>query len=397
MLGALAMVAGLFGPVGAAKAQAQTFTVQVGAFLEGAPAESMRFFPGVLNVHKGDTIKFVSESFHTATLLPKGQHPIPWWQNNQSFGGPWGLYTPDPDEGTDAMKVNNRVLFPSRQDCGAASQPACDFDGTGDPVNGVLNSGLPLGGPMDFSVRIQANPGDIIYAMCLIHPHMFVRINVVADNQPTSTQAAVDAGKAATVAKDTDWATSAHARLNKPSSHETADGTKVWDVYAGYDNHFVSLYAMYPRRMTIRRGQTVRFHFDALVYELHTASMPISAAREELDSHFAPGCDADGDQGTAPDNPPETEGPPFCNNPQHLEFDLNTDAMLTRGDGTFTGGNDFESSGERGAHPTVAGPPFAGDASFDVTFTKVSGDDPYKYLCLVHPFMKGRIAVKRAR
>lgn len=397
VLGALALVAGVLGPIAPAQAQAQTYQIQIAQFLEGAPAESMRFFPGTINVHKGDTLHFTSESFHSATFLPKGQHPITWAGSFGKFGDPFGLYTRDPDEGADAMKANNAVLFPTRQDCGQAGQPACAYDGSGDATGGVLNSGLPLGGPLDFSVTVTANPGDTLWVVCLVHTHMFMRVNVVADNTAATTQASIDEAKARLIAFDTDWAVSAHTRLNRPTSHETADGTKVWDVYVGYDNHWVSLFAMYPRRLRIPRGATVRYHFDGLIYETHTATLPVSIANGVGQQNFAPVCDTDGDQGTAPDSPPQIEGPPFCNDPRQLELDLSAEAMLPVGDGIYTGGDDFENSGERGPAAFTSNPPFVGNASFDVKFAKLSGDEPFKYMCLVHPFMKGRVAVKAPR
>ncbi len=36
---------------------ATTYNVQVGAFHSVAPAESMAFFPGTIDVHEGDTLR----------------------------------------------------------------------------------------------------------------------------------------------------------------------------------------------------------------------------------------------------------------------------------------------------------------------------------------------------
>ncbi len=70
--GVIALVAAMVLPATTAGAQT-TYDVSVGQFLEGAPAESMRFLPYDIDVHQGDTLHFASLSFHTATLLPAGQ------------------------------------------------------------------------------------------------------------------------------------------------------------------------------------------------------------------------------------------------------------------------------------------------------------------------------------
>ena len=60
--------------------------------------------------------------------------------------------------------------------------------------------------------------------------------------------------------------------------------------------------------------------------------------------------------------------------------------MLPQGNGTVTRRKDLESSGVLGSN--VPGP-----AAYDLTFARRL-DGPYKYLCLIHPFMRGRVLVK---
>lgn len=377
-------------------AETPSYSVQVAEFMGVGPkcnpatgqkctgAESMRFFGGgVLRVHPGDTINFHSEGFHTATLLPKNTDAFRWLDaNSPPLDGPWSLVHTDPDED---FKANNRVLFPSRRDCGTADNP-CSY--TGDEV---LNSGvLVFGDPAGMTAKVDAQPGDFFWVICLIHPHMRMRVEVVAPTEPASDQATIDAKTAMQKALDHDWASSADARLRaKQTKHVTSDGKTVWDVFAGYDNHWVSLFGMYPKRLKIKKGQTVEFHFNQLIYEDHTTTFPLSTGLDVTNNEFfVPNCDPDGDSGTAADNPPDVQGPPFCSDPSQLEFDISDRAALPQGDGRFTGNRDYESSGIRGSAAVS-------NASWDLRFAKVSPDSGFKYLCLIHPFMRGKVIVTR--
>lgn len=388
---ALAALSALVGGLmysGPARAQlAGPLTVQVGSFVSEV-GEGMRFYAPTLRVEPGQVVKFQSEGFHTATLLPADTDVHAWAADNVSgIGKPYSLAVPDPDDNTEAggtaqepaLKANNAVLLPSDFTCGGSTP--CDYNG-----NSVVNSGLPTSGPLDFSVEINAQPGETVWVICLIHPHMRLRIEVVSDAAEASTQEDIDEFFAAWSAFDADWAAAKHEVLkNKRSSHMTESG-RVWDSWVGYDNHWVTLYAMYPLKLRVRKGDTVRYHFDGLVYEDHTATFPASLARAEAQNTFVPGCDPDGDEGAGPDGPPENEVT-ICNNPANIEFDIQPDFAYERGDGIFRG-SDYENSGVRGASfaPRVD--------SWDLRFARRSGDKPFKYICLIHPFMLGKVVVR---
>lgn len=373
----------LAAPIEADASHAATYEVQVASFLSpNVPAESMRFFPSRLTVHQGDKIHFTSQSFHTATMLPENTDAFRWLETNApAVGGPFSLEIPDPDDAAGDKKGNPAALFPSDPTCGSAATP-CNYDGSG-----VVNSGVFVFGPGEFTATVNADPGDFFWVVCLVHKHMRLKVEVVADDQPTSTQEAIDASAAAQQAADLDWASAAHERLSsRVSRHVTADGTVVRDVWVGYDNHFVSLFAMYPRRVKLRRGQTVRFHFGQLIYEDHSATMPLDKALDATRNHFfAPVCDPDGDAGTGADVPAEfTEFGPSCpGGPEQLEFDIDAVAALEQGNGVFRGNNDFENSGTRGANSS-------GQGSWDVKFRRIPKKG-VKYLCVIHSFMRGRI------
>jgi len=408
--GILALLVGaLMIPGPQASAQTSDLTVQVGAPFAVGPncdqetfkgcrsGESMRFLAPALKVHKGDTLTFDFASFHTASLLPVGADFLGFRAaNTGGVDKPFSLLISDPDDTTEegasadkpAVKANPAVALPSvggiPADCGAAGNP-CDYSGSD-----VVNSGLPLGPPpVTFTTTINANPGDSFWVICFVHTHMSLRVNVVAESETTTTQADVDAVKAAQTAYDLEWAQSTDAKLiNKQSSHVTASGKKVYDVFAGKDSHFANLNGFYPKRTVVPKGATVRYHFSNLVYEDHTVTMPAPAAFSLFDAFFAIMCDPDTDSGAGPDNPGDPNAPDpstACPDPSQIELDVSSRAFNGVGDGIFRGASDLEHSGLRGAQ-------LRNDV-YDVKFAARSKKRGWKYFCMLHP-MQGKVVVK---
>ena len=358
--------------------------------------ESMRFLAPTLNVHKGDTLTFDFAGFHTASLLPVDADFLAFRAaNTGGVGKAYSALIPDPDDTTaegaaadkPALKSNPAVGLPNiggaPVTCGATIDDPCNYDGTE-----VVNSGLPLAPPpVIFSVTIDANPGESFWVMCFVHTHMNLRVNVVADATTATTQADIDAAKASQTAFDQEWAEATDAKLiNKQSSHVTAQGKKVYDVFAGKDSHWANLNGFYPARTTVPKGATVRYHWSNLVYEEHTVTMPTPSAFSLFDQFFAPMCDPDGDAGPGPDTADESVPPaPPCGDPSQFEFDMSSRAFWGVGNGTFSGASDLEHSGFRGAQ-------FRND-HFDVKFSARSKPKGWKFICILHP-MQGRIVVK---
>jgi len=226
--------------------------------------------------------------------------------------------------------------------------------------------------------------------VCLIHPHMRMKINVVDNNTATTTQADIETAKAAQIAQDQDWGEATHNRMKaRRSSHVGANGVRVWDAWAGIDNHWASLQQMYPRKLVLKKGETVRWRFDGLVYEDHTVSLPIPAIFQNL-NFGGPECDP-GDGADTPAS--EDPNAPPCPSGSTFEFELSNDFLFGVGDGVLTrAADDYEHSGVRGANHTAA--PFKGVSSYDVKFARRSGDKPLRYLCFLHEKMGGKIVVK---
>lgn len=375
VLATLTVLSGvLVGSPSPAQAQ-QTLTVDVGARLfelpqaQGAPADGMRFYAPELNVHQGDTLHF-NMGFHTATAIPAGEDVNAWLGEN--VFSPTGEYTvavPDPDDG--ALKFNNRVFLPSDPTCGGPGAPPCIYDGSS-----VVNSGVVF---PEFSMVVNAAPNQDFWIVCLIHPSMVLHVNVVPPSQAATTQAEVDSYKEEQTVIDARAARETHERFI--DRHRKRDG--AWQAWAGIDGEGFALFAMYPRRLSIAKGERVQWHFN-LIHEIHTVTLPLDKAKAQARRFGQPFCDPDGDSGSGPDNPPDTPEPPFCHDPSQLELDLPLKIAESRGDGTFKGG-DYENSG-------IVGP---GGDDYTLRFARRSPDKGFKYICLVHgAFMSAKVFVR---
>ncbi|MGH2806884.1 MAG: hypothetical protein ACRDKT_06385 [Actinomycetota bacterium] len=396
-----ALIAGLLIPATSATAQEEALTVFVSSPWAVGPncnqetgqgctfGESMRFMgPNTVNVHDGQVVTFEFHGFHTATLLPPNTDVQGFIDSQvKPFGAPFGLVAADPDEGATGLKANNAVAFPSDPTCGTVALP-CPTGGP-DPVN----SGLPFDPTATFSVEINGQPGDTIWVICLLHPHMRMRFSVVGNNSPATTPAEIATAAANQHAADEEWGGAANARYNsRRTSHTGADGVKVWDAWAGVDNHHATLYGIYPKRLPVEQGDRVRYHFDNLTYEDHTATTRNATTLDQANSIFAPECDPDGDNGSDPDNPPDLPAPPFCANPTQLELSFPFALAGVQGNGVVVNQADVEGSGLRGANAPV--PPTAGESPYTLRFGRAA-DKPIVMFCQLHPFMVQRVRVRR--
>lgn len=251
-----------------------------------------------------------------------------------------------------------------------------------------LNSGVPFG-DADFTVSIDAPPGSTVWVVCLVHPNMRFRFRVVDDAASTTSQETISQYRARRLAADAEAANALHHRLlSRQTRHRTAAGRLVWDAYAGFDAPGFSLLGMYPRRLVIKRGQPVKWHFQQMLFEDHTVTFPFRRGVRMSSRIFTPVCDP----GAGPDNPPDTDQPPFCNDPSQLELDIPRALPFPSGDTAHRSGRDFAHSGVEGANI------HSGKAPYRLRFTKVSRRKGFRYVCAIHgSFMSGRVIVKPRR
>ncbi|MGH2748450.1 MAG: hypothetical protein ACRDKB_11055 [Actinomycetota bacterium] len=377
-----ALVSSLFVP-GSARA-ATTYEIGVGQdfFEQGVPGFSGRFYPGSVKVLSGDMIHFDSSE---AALLPAGNYPQEWiGANFTSVDSPNFFLVRDPDDGDKALKFN--VALFEGEDCGTADNPCVWSD---------ANDRLLFGGDEDLFVTIDAAPGSVLWAASIPSSDVNanLKIEVVGSPGDASTQAELNARATSLRSKDFEDALALHNKMSsKQTFHRNAAGKKVFDVFVGAAAGPIEMFASYPRRTNIRKGQRVQFHFMGQGIE-HTATFGGPVARDLFRNGFMPVCDPDGDSGPGPDTPAtfsETEPP--CADMSQFEIDIDDRIPYEVGNGKVSGNSDYENSGFK--FPTFPdGGTFDGNP-WTERFTQTSGKKGFKFICLIHGgFMGGRVKV----
>lgn len=377
-----------------------SLTIQVAADLEGVPGESLRFLaPYTIRVHRGDTVTFDLRNGHSAGLLPADESAQDWLDENwYSATGPYTPIAQD-DEAGELIDNFPRIDQPSDPACGKTGEAACEYDGRALVYSGTAFGELePNAEPaesMTFTTTIDAQAGTRIWVVNLVFPSERMKIEVVGNNEPATTQAEIDTARAQQLAQDQEWADAMHAKMKaKRTSHVAQDGTRVWDAWAGVDNEHASLNQFYPRKLNVKKGQRIRWHFSQNLNQIHTVSMPFPAIFDQSFEFFGTfECDAP----TAPDQPapPPTQQQPEPECPQGttLEFEFG-DFLTGAGNGTWTGPSDIEHSGFRGADLQQISPPVHSKEPFTVKMAKRTGKRPMQYLCAIHEEMNGKVVVE---
>jgi len=360
----------------AAQAAPATVNVTVGSDtpLGGTLFEGMRFLaPGPLKVHKGDTLNFVFRGFHTATLIPDTTSAVDWRQDHQGPTGDYALVQPDSDDGAGQFQLNNADVLQSDPQCGTATTP-CAYDGKTVVNSGAFNN--------RFAVTVNDQPGSSFWVLCLIHGDMQMRVQVVPDSDPATTQNDINSYATRQLAADHEAALAAIPKLQQQTSHKAPSGTRVWDAYAGYDQDGWGLDGMFPSRLHITRGDRVRWHFTQLMGNIHTVTFPRATAVALSGQFGTPACEA-----SPNDTPPTSQAPPFCTDPTTLELHIPGQALLPGGTHSYDG-TGFRSSG-------VAGPDGLTVSPYDLKFTHTSPKGGFRYACIIHGgMMSGRVFVK---
>lgn len=377
-----------------------TLTIQVASSLDGVPGESLRFLsPYTIRVHRGDTVTFDLRNGHSAGLLPEDAGAEDWLDEN--WYSPNGTYSPVVADDEEGEFIDNFHMIdaPSDASCGNTGEPACDYDGNDFVYSGsVFGQDVPPGQPfpetMTFATTIDAQPGTRIWVVNLVYPGERMKIQVVNNNEPATTQADIDTARAAQLADDQEWADAMHAKMKaKRSSHVAADGTRVWDAWAGVDNEHASLNQFYPRKLKVKKGQRVRWHFSQNINQIHTVSLPVPGIFNQSADLFGTfECDSPNaaDQPAPP--PPSEEQNPECPAGTTLEFEF-AEFLTGLGNGTWTGNDDVEHSGFRGADLQHLSPPLQYKDPFTVKMNKVTGKGSMEYICFIHEGMFGTVSV----
>ncbi|HYP23629.1 MAG TPA: hypothetical protein VEV43_08650, partial [Actinomycetota bacterium] len=338
---------------------------------------------------------------HSAGLLPEDVSAQDWLDDNwYSQNGPYSPVVQD-DEAGEIIDNFISIDTPSDPACGNTGEAACEYNG-----NEFVYSGSIFGQPpppdgqeppesMTFATTIDAQQGTRIWVVNLVFPGERMKIEVVGNNEPATTQAEIDTTRAQQLAHDQEWADAMHAKMKKKrTSHVAQDGTRVWDAWAGVDNEHASLNQFYPRKLKVKKGQRVRWHFSQNINQIHTVSMPIPAVFNQDFEFFGTfECDSPNAPDAPAPPPASDQEEPECPAGTTLEFEFG-DFLTGAGNGTWSGNRDVEHSGFRGADLQHFTPPLQGKSPYTVRMGKRTGKQPMSYLCFIHESMFGTVSVQ---
>ena len=305
------------------------------------------FFPGSVTIAVGDRVRFVPAGFHNADIPPKGGKPL-------GFISPQGPIAGANDPAGAAYWFNGQPNFGITPDLVKQGfGKSLTYDGTK-----RVDSGLPLADkPKPMTVKFT-KAGSFTF-FCSIHQGMKGTVKVLRKGSKVSSVAADKLRVAGQVLAALKRAKVAAA--TKPTGN-------VIDVgVAGKGG--VEYFDFAPKSLTVSRGTTVRFRMTPGSYEAHTAtagpgdpeSQPTSFLGKLTASIESPTIDPQAlypsdAPGQVPSISPTSHGNGFWNSGF---LDVNSASPL----------------------------PDASSVRFDTPGT-------YRFVCLIHPFMKGSVTVQ---
>jgi plastocyanin len=345
------------------------------------------FFPRSLTVHKGQTIQFVIQGFHTATLLPRGLSAAADLRTN-------GIAAADADDttlnpgGQTHSQIRIPAILPTSQACGTAKKP-CSFTGAA-----VVSSGAPLGpGGGPFVVTINAPVGT--YTLhCRIHPGMTATIRVAPASVPATTPGAVTSSVKHQIAADIKDAYAAEAAGNVLTSSTLPDGHTLWMATAGtasVGNH-VAILEFLPKTIPVAPGDLVLW-FSRAANEPHTITFP-----GELHTDQVALCE-DATTGTDTPATPTVVPPtgPFdfaCGTPPHpadeIEFAPGNGVRTLADTTTVSDSGLIASDAARAAFGLL---PTAALTTWTIGVSASAPAGTYTFVCQIHDGMKGTLVV----
>lgn len=234
LIGALALAvfaAGILGHRGnrafAQDMQSQNFVIQAGA-QSSANVELLAFAPANIQVHRGDTVTWVVNSFHNVHL---GEAPAELTIVSEVDGQP-------------VVQINPAVGFPTIQN-GAAY------------MGGDANSGLPgeEGFTGTFSYIMDMEPGIYTY-FCDVHPGMAGTIEVVADDVAIPGPSEVALMGAGEIAQQNGAALQDYFAENAAASPFAVDGVATINMGTSGTGRALSLSFVSPLAV-IKAGESV--------------------------------------------------------------------------------------------------------------------------------------------
>jgi plastocyanin len=298
------------------------------------------FFLNRVTIHREDSVKFLSNGFHTIDLPDSSRQDLPLITSAATLTG-------INDAAGQPFWFNGKVPTLSLNLALVVAQPGTTYDGTKRILSPVPISGAPKPLKVTFT-----KPGTYKY-FCDIHTGMVGYVVVKAAGKPIPS-ARQDAKALATQVKTAE-ADAKHVFKNKVPKN-TVD---LGQTAPGGVEDFV----MFPSRLVVPVGTVVKFQMTKDSRELHTATFGPNKYIEDMSkSILSP---APQEQAFFPSDVP---GPPVVTPTSH--------------------GNGFANTGFLDSDPSTTTLPFSGK----LKFTKPG---VYHYICLIHDFMKGTIVVQR--
>jgi plastocyanin len=322
--------------------------------------DASSFYPSghkTLQIRKGDKVTF-SGGFHTATIL------------GSSSRGALEFLVPDPTGGTYAP-VNDASLVPTPFYWAGKPKFVYNFatflpagSTTVNSSTALYHSGFLFQYPKGYTLKF--NKTGTYKLVCLLHPGMTGKIQVLARNKKVSSVA--KAAKRAKAEVQADIRTASTIDLNLPRALQDP-AAPVVTVGAG--NRHTALFAFYPQALSVKTGTTVTFRSGS-VNEPHNIGIG------EVNYQF----------GLLQQVDLVPNGPTDPNQVNPFLF-FGSDAPDAQGVRTFAGaathGNGYL------ATPIVwkgAAPPITAE-----TKVKFTAPGTYTYICQIHPNMVGTLNV----
>jgi len=241
--------------------------------------EYLAYYPDHLRVHRGDTVRFRRDGFHTVTFSPAGEPRRSWLRRDESAG-------------VAAVEFRDPMAG-----CGHdPGLPACVLSS----ASSVLSSGWD-----DLAVTVDLDVGTYEY-YCTVHEGMQGAVEVVPAADPIASPAEVSTARAEQVAADTVTAAALLAANQKFPVEYVGDHLR-WTVKAGditADDRVAVLRYM-PSNLTIAPADEVVFVVPGVGQrpagrdedgtEIHTATFPHDPvlAQFGLVRYLNPACDPD--------------------------------------------------------------------------------------------------------
>ena len=259
----LLIVALLIGIWSASAQEDSGVTYNVIAGMNSSDLEVAAFGPARLQVHRGDTVRWLLAGFHNIHIHTQ----------------PNVFLIPYEQDGLQTLQMNPEIAFPT-------------IENGGTYTGGSVNSGLPLGGPEQsqpyFELTIDAEPGVYTY-FCDIHAGMAGTIEVVADEVaiPSPSEALAAGFEELYHQAESGFPIVEQA---KADANSFQDGGA--QITLGTGSGIVANYDFYPNVVIIAPGQSVTWTMsnEVLPLPVGVSSVPVIAFEQLM--NFVPPSEA---------------------------------------------------------------------------------------------------------